>query len=272
MVAMSPTRSARLRLDELLVERGVVSTRARARALVMAGKVLVDGRPAVKAGHLCPRDCKLELRTPDHPYVSRGGVKLAGALDRFGIDVAGLVCADIGSSTGGFVDCLLQRGARRVFAVDTGNVLDQKIRSDSRVRYLANTNARYLREGQMAEPVQLLTIDLSFISVTKVIPVLIPLMADAGQLIVLVKPQFEAGRAEVGKGGVVRDVETTRRVLREICQCAHALRLSIRGLCESPIRGAEGNREFFLYLIHRPAHAMEIDPDAAIGSVLPVEE
>lgn len=238
----------------------------------MAGKVLVDGRAAVKAGHPYSRDCKLELKTPDHPYVSRGGVKLAGALDRFGIDAAGLVCADIGSSTGGFVDCLLQRRARRVFSVDTGNVLDQKLRADGRVKYLADTNARYLREGQLEEPVQLLTMDLSFISVTKVIPVLIPFMADAGRLVVLVKPQFEAGRADVGKGGVVRDVETIRRVLIEVCRCAHALHLSIRGLCESPIRGAEGNREFFLCLLHRPVDAMEIDPVAAIDSVLAVEE
>ncbi len=238
----------------------------------MAGKVLVDGRAAVKAGHLCARDCRLELKTPDHPYVSRGGVKLAGALDRFGIDVAGLVCADIGSSTGGFVDCLLQRGARRVFAVDTGNVLDQKLRADGRVKYIADTNARYLRLGQMDEPVQLMTMDLSFISVTKVIPVLIPFVADTGKLVVLVKPQFEAGRAEVGKGGVVRDVETIRRVLNRICQCADALHLSIRGLCESPIRGAEGNREFFLCLLHRPVDAMELDSAAAIDSVLAVEE
>ena len=241
----------RERLDDLLVARGLAATRARARAIIMAGDVLIDGQPAAKPGQPCRPDCDLALRTPDHPYVGRGGVKLAGALDRFGTDVAGLVCGDIGSSTGGFVDCLLKRGASRVFAVDTGNVLDDRVRNDTRVVYLKNTNARYLKPEDIGCPLDLITVDVSFISVRKVIPVLTELLASGGNILVLVKPQFEMDRAWRVRGsrdrkGIVREPETHRRVLTDVCRFVEESGLRIEGLVESPILGARGNREFFL--------------------------
>lgn len=247
--AVSETRPPRRsRLDELLVERGLAPTRARARALIMAGKVLVDGQPGRKAGELCATASVIALREPDHPYVSRGGVKLAGALDVFAISPNGLICADIGSSTGGFVDCLLQRGAARVWAVDTGDVLDDRLRPDPRIRYLPDTNARYLTPATIPEPVDLITMDLSFISITKVIPAVAPLLATGGRILGLIKPQFEAGRGRVGKGGIVRDTATIRDVLGAVITFARNAALDVVGLVESQIRGAEGNREFFVLL------------------------
>jgi len=236
----------RRRLDEALVERGIAPTRARARALIMAGLVSVEGRAADKAGAVCPPGARIDLKRPDHPYVSRGGVKLAGALDHFQISVAYLVCADIGSSTGGFVDCLLQRGAARVYAVDTGRVLDDRLRRDSRVIYLPDTNARYLQVEQLPEPVQLMTIDVSFISVAKILSALAPLLATGGVILALIKPQFEAGRRDVGRGGIVRDLGVVRRVLIDTCRAFAERGLVVRGLIESPITGMEGNREFFV--------------------------
>ncbi|MEW6363965.1 MAG: TlyA family RNA methyltransferase [Acidobacteriota bacterium] len=243
--------SARARLDDLVVARGLAATRARARAMIMAGDVSVDGQPAAKPGQLCRPDCDVALRTPDHPYVGRGGLKLAGALDRFGTEVAGLVCGDIGASTGGFVDCLLKRGASRVFAVDTGNVLDDRVRNDPRVVYLKNTNARYLKPEHVGCPLDLITVDVSFISVRKIIPALMGLLARDGKMLVLVKPQFEMDRAWRVRGsrdrkGIVREPETHRRVLTEIFRFMEESGLRIEGLCDSPILGARGNREFFL--------------------------
>lgn len=238
----------RARLDELLVERGLAPTRARARALIMAGNVIVDGQPGRKAGELCATASVIALREPDHPYVSRGGVKLAGALDAFAISPEGLICADIGSSTGGFVDCLLQRGAARVWAVDTGDVLDDRLRHDPRLRYLPDTNARYLTQAVIPEPLDLIAMDLSFISITKVIPAVAPLLATGGRILGLIKPQFEAGRGRVGKGGIVRDEATIRDVLRAVITFTRGAGLDTGGLVESPIRGAGGNREFFVLL------------------------
>ncbi len=248
MGKVHPMAIHRKRLDDVLVERGLAPTRARARALIMAGKVMVDERREDKAGHACPTNAVIGLIEPDHPYVSRGGVKLAGALDTFRCDVAGLVCADIGTSTGGFVDCLLQRGARRVYAVDTGNVIDSRLRTDERVIYLHDTNARYLAPDHFGREIDVITMDVSFISATKIIPALIPLLAPRGRMIILVKPQFEAGRPDVGKGGIVRDPSVLCRVLEDVARSAEQMGLLIEEICESPITGMDGNREFFLMI------------------------
>lgn len=264
----SARRVPRKRLDELLVERGIFETRARAQAAIMAGIVLVAGRPALKAGQPCAMDCDLSLREPDHPYVSRGGVKLAGALHSLHLDVTGMICGDIGTSTGGFLDCLLRCGARHVYAVDTGNELAHRLRGDSRITYLSDTNARYLKPDSFENAIDLFTVDVSFISVTKIVPALLPSLAPHGRLLVLVKPQFEAGRGCVGRGGIVRDVEIIRSVLRTTCAFAKGQGLAIQGMCESSITGARGNREFFLLLGSESTPDDVLDPDERIDVVL----
>jgi 23S rRNA (cytidine1920-2'-O)/16S rRNA (cytidine1409-2'-O)-methyltransferase len=241
--------AGRLRIDQLLVERGLAESRERAQALVIAGYVLVDGQKARKPGQAARRDSRVEL-IERLPFVGRGGLKLKGALDGFGIDVAGKVCVDIGSSTGGFTDCLLQRGAARVYAVDVGaGQLDWKLRNDPRVVVKEAVNARYLTPGDIGEPADLVTCDVSFISVTMILPALVRLLKPAGIMIVLVKPQFEAGRRQVGKGGIVKDPALHAAV------CAR-IEAAVRGygfqtaIMDSPILGAEGNREFLLYASH----------------------
>ncbi|MCX6634008.1 MAG: TlyA family RNA methyltransferase [Acidobacteria bacterium] len=241
--------AGRLRIDQLLVERGLAESRERAQALVIAGYVLVDGQKARKPGQAVKRDSCVEL-IERLPFVGRGGLKLKGALDGFGIDVAGKVCVDIGSSTGGFTDCLLQRGAARVYAVDVGaGQLDWKLRNDPRVVVKESVNARYLTPGDIGEPADLVTCDVSFISVTMILPALVRLLKPAGIMIVLVKPQFEAGRRQVGKGGIVKDPALHASV------CAR-IEAAVRGygfqtaIMDSPILGAEGNREFLLYASH----------------------
>jgi 23S rRNA (cytidine1920-2'-O)/16S rRNA (cytidine1409-2'-O)-methyltransferase len=240
------------RLDTLLVERGLVATRERARALILAGQVRVNGQPATKAGHAVQPEDEVTLDTPDHPYVGRGGVKLAHALDVFGISPAGRIALDIGASTGGFTDVLLQRGARKVVAVDVGHgQLDWKLRSDPRVVVMERQNARTLTPHQLPEDARhfaLITIDVSFISLRQILPVLPPILEDGGDVVALVKPQFEAGREEVGKGGIVRDEEVHKRVVDEVTAAARALGLQSTGVVESPITGMEGNREFLLHL------------------------
>jgi 23S rRNA (cytidine1920-2'-O)/16S rRNA (cytidine1409-2'-O)-methyltransferase len=233
------------RLDLLLVSRGLAPTREKAQALILAGLVEVDGRRADKAGASVAEDAGVRVLGPPHPYVSRGGVKLAAALDAFGVDPAGRVCLDVGASTGGFTDCLLQRGAARVYAVDVGHgQIDAKLRGNSRVVVREKVNARNLSREDVPEPVSLAAMDLSFISARLVIPAVLPLLDRGGTLIVLVKPQFEAGRREVPRGGVVRSDETRRRVVREIGEFARGLGLEALGAIESPIRGARGNVEF----------------------------
>ena len=239
----------RLRIDQLLVERGLAESRERAQALVIAGYVLVDGQKARKPGQAVRRDSHVEL-IERLPFVGRGGLKLKGALDGFGIDVAGKVCVDIGSSIGGFTDCLLQRGAARVYAVDAGaGQLDWKLRNDPRVVVKEAVNARYLTPGDIGEPADLVTCDVSFISVTMILPAVVRLLKPAGIMIVLVKPQFEAGRHQVGKGGIVKDPALHAAV------CAR-IEAAVRGygfqtaIMDSPILGAEGNREFLLYASH----------------------
>jgi len=234
------------RLDRLLVERGLVESREKAQALIMAGDVLVDGRKAAKPGQSVAADAALELLARP-PYVSRGGYKLAAALDQFHIDPASRVCLDAGSSTGGFTDVLLQRGAARVHAVDVGaGQLDWKIRNDPRVVVHEGVNARLLGPAEIGEPVDLLVMDVSFISATLVLPAVAPLLRAGGEMVILVKPQFEVGKGQVGKGGIVRDPELHRAACERVRAAVEALGFRT-ALMESPITGAEGNKEFLLY-------------------------
>jgi 23S rRNA (cytidine1920-2'-O)/16S rRNA (cytidine1409-2'-O)-methyltransferase len=242
-------KRGRKRLDQLLVERGLTESRAKARALILAGQVLVNGQKGTKAGEEVIEDSRLEV-LERFPYVSRGGTKLQAALDHFGIPVEGRICLDVGSSTGGFTDVLLQRGAARVYAVDVGvGQLDWKLRKDPRVVVREGVNARYLTPGALGEQVDLAVCDVSFISVTLILPALVPLLKDDGGMVILVKPQFEVGRGQVGKGGIVRDPALHEAACARIAEAVRALGFEA-GLVESPIRGAEGNKEFLLYARH----------------------
>ncbi len=237
------------RLDVLLVERGLVESREKARALIMAGQVLIDGRRAGKAGHTIPRESRVEL-LDRLPYVSRAGKKLEAALDKFAIDVAGRTCLDVGASTGGFTDCLLQRGARRVFALDVGSgQLDWKLRNDPRVVVREGINARYLKPEEIGEPVDLAACDVSFISVTLILPPVAALLGEFAEMVILVKPQFEVGRGQVGKGGIVRDPALHTAACERVESAARELGFRTE-LMDSPILGAEGNKEFLLYARH----------------------
>jgi 23S rRNA (cytidine1920-2'-O)/16S rRNA (cytidine1409-2'-O)-methyltransferase len=242
------------RLDAALVARGLTQSRERARALILAGRVRVNGEAVSKAGAPVTPDAHVTLIEPDHPYVSRGGVKLAHALDVFGIEVAGRMALDVGASTGGFTDVLLRRGAPRVVALDVGHSqLDWKLRSDPRVIVFERLNARALTPDHLpadARAFDLVTMDVSFISVQHILPALVPLLLPEADLVVLVKPQFEAGREEVGKGGLVHDPAVHTRVIAEAAAAANALGLTRVAMTESPITGTEGNREFFLHLRH----------------------
>jgi 23S rRNA (cytidine1920-2'-O)/16S rRNA (cytidine1409-2'-O)-methyltransferase len=242
----------RLRLDVALVERGLAPTRARARALILARQVLLNGEPAGKAGDPVKPSDELALAAPDHPYVGRGGLKLAHALDAFAVDVTGTRALDIGASTGGFTDVLLQRGAATVVALDVGHgQLDWKLRNDPRVIVIERLNARYLSADQLpagSVPFGVVTVDVSFISLRYILPVIPPLIDRDAHVIALVKPQFEAGRAEVGRGGIVRDPALHQRIVDEVIAAANQVGLTRHGLVESPIEGAEGNKEFLLHL------------------------
>lgn len=242
------------RLDTILVSRGFAASRERARALILAGQVRVDGRIVSKAGASVATDAEVALAQPDHPYVGRGGVKLAHALDAFGIDPAGALALDVGASTGGFTDLLLRRGAARVVALDVGHgQLDWRLRNDPRVVVIERTNARALTLADLpadARSFDIITIDVSFIALAQVLPAIVPRLGARGHLVALVKPQFEAGRAEVGKGGIVRDEAVQARVVEDVAAAANRLGLVRVGTVESPITGAEGNREFFLHLEH----------------------
>lgn len=258
---MSPAtaKAPRVRLDQLLVERGLVETRSRAQALVMAGKVAVgegdSARRDRKPGDLIPPGTPLSVLERE-PFVSRGGHKLAAAVDAFGIDPTGRVCLDVGASTGGFTGVLLQRGAARVYALDVGRgQLAEPLRQDPRVVSMERTNARTLTETSLPEPVSLITFDVSFISLALVLgPAAACLRSGGGDLVPLVKPQFEAGRGDV-KGGVVRDASVHRAVLERIAAVAQDLGLGTRGVIASPIRGPEGNREFLAHLAPGPSCA-----------------
>lgn len=237
------------RLDKLLVDKGLVQSRERARALILAGEVLVNGRVVDKAGEMVDASAGISLKGKDIPYVSRGGLKLEKALDEFKIDVAGKVAMDVGASTGGFTDCLLQRGAIKVYAIDVGyGQLDLKLRNDPRVVNIERQNIRYLEREIIPEPIDMATIDASFISLTKVIPKVLEFLKDNGELIALIKPQFEVGKGEVGKGGVVRDEAKQMAVVEKIKGFCEEMGLAVIGVIESPILGPKGNREFLIYL------------------------
>jgi 23S rRNA (cytidine1920-2'-O)/16S rRNA (cytidine1409-2'-O)-methyltransferase len=238
-----------VRIDRLLVERGLVPNRELARRLVMAGEVLVGDRPVTKPGAEVADDAALRLRTPASPYASRGGEKLAGALDAFGIDPTGLLALDVGASTGGFTDCLLRRGARGVIAVDVGyGQLAWKLQQDPRVTVIDRTNVRHLEPAQLPEPADLATVDVSFISLAKVLPAVAACVRTGGSIVALVKPQFEVGRSRVGKGGVVRDDAARADAVAAVRAAAEALGLIVQGEAESVLPGPKGNREVFLWL------------------------
>ena len=238
--------STRKRADLLLVERGLFDSRTQAQAAIAAGQVTANGEPVRKPSDTLAIDCVLRA-APAHPWVSRGGVKLAHALDHFGLDPAGRTCLDVGASTGGFTDCLLQRGAARVYAVDVGyGQLDARLRADPRVVVREKVNARALSGADVPEPVELAVADVSFISLRLILPAIAPRLALGAAVVVLVKPQFEAGRGEVPRGGVVKSEETRRRVVGEIEAAGRELGWAVVGSVESPIRGARGNAEFLV--------------------------
>ena len=235
----------------MLVERGLAASRSRAQALIMAGLVTSGERKVAKAGDMLAEDAPIEVKGKDHPWVSRGGVKLDHGLTHFGLDVAGMVALDVGSSTGGFTDVLLARGAAKVYSVDVGtNQLAWKLRQDPRVVVHEQTNARHLNAEVIPEPVDIIVCDASFISLTKVLEAALGLAKPGALLVALVKPQFEAGRAEVGKGGVVRDPEVHERVCAEARAWVESRGWRVVGVTESPITGPEGNKEFLLGAIN----------------------
>lgn len=239
----------RERIDLLLVKRGLAPGRERARALILAGKVVCGDQLVEKAGTRVDESAEIRLKGDDIPFVGRGGLKLEAALKTFSLEVAGRVAIDIGASTGGFTDCLLQHGARRVYAVDVGyGQLAWSLRNDERVVVLERTNIRGCTRKDFAEPLDLAVIDLSFISLTKVLPVVAELLLPASPVVALVKPQFEVGRGEVGKGGIVRDEAKRRAALDKVRAGAGACGFVCRGAMDSPITGQKGNREYLLYL------------------------
>ena len=238
----------RERIDRLLVERGLAESRTKAQALVMAGVVLAAEQRVDKPSEKFAVDVPIRLKeTAESRFVGRGGLKLEAALKHFSIDVTNLTCLDVGASTGGFTDCLVQNGARRVVAIDVGhNQIDWRLRNDSRVEVREGVNARYLTRDDFFDQFDLITVDVSFISVTKVLPALVPLIKKDGRIIVLIKPQFEVGKGEVGKGGIVTDPAQHDRVITEVNLVAESLGLDISGVIPSPIQGADGNTEFLV--------------------------
>lgn len=238
----------RERIDKILVERGLAESRAKAQAMVMSGVVLVNEQRVEKPSAQFGADSRIRVKRADDPtsrYVGRGGLKLEAALREFQLDVSGFICLDVGASTGGFTDCLLQNGAHRVFAIDVGhNQIDWQLRNDPRVEVREGVNARYLQPEDFPTKFSLAVIDVSFISVTRVLPAVAPLLGDGGAVVILIKPQFEVGRGEVGSGGIVRDQAKRLRVVEEVNQSAVALDLRVVGVIESPIQGADGNVEF----------------------------
>lgn len=245
-------RTPNERLDKLLVDLGLVQSRDRARALILAGKVKVDGRIADKVGSRVAVDAAVELDRPDHPYVSRGALKLVAALDAFALDPNGARCLDVGASTGGFTDVLLRRGAVHVTTVDVGyGQLDWSLRSDPRVTTIERTNFRHMQPGDLPSDFDLVTIDVSFISLELILPVCLHFLAPTGEIVALCKPQFEVGKGEVGGGGVVRSEEKRRAAIDKVIAAATALGFDVTGECESPVHGPKGNIETFLRLTRR---------------------
>ena len=246
----------RERIDKLLVDKGLAESRTKAQALVMSASVLVDeqlvNKPSEKFS--AEANIRIKARADSHGYVGRGGVKLEAALRAFGLDLSDFVCLDIGASTGGFTDCLLQHGAGRVVAVDVGhNQIDWKLRNDTRVEVREGVNARYLSPGDFDTRFDLVTIDVAFISATKILPAVVPLLKNGGRIVTLIKPQFEVGKGEVGKGGIVKDPAQHQHAIQDVNAAAESLGLIVQGLIESPIKGADGNVEFLaLYALPVP--------------------
>jgi len=237
------------RLDKLLVEKGIVQSRERARALIMAGKVSVEGNRIDKPGVQINIDVQLKLQGGDSSYVSRGGEKMEGALKAFGIDPKGMVVMDVGASTGGFTDCILQKGAKKVYAVDVGyGQLAWRLQKDPRVVNLEKKNIRYLQREEVPEEIDLILIDTSFISIEKFLPHLLGFLKKESAILSLIKPQFEVERGEVGKGGVVRDKALHEKVIERVSNFTRGLGLKVLGVTESPLLGPKGNKEFFIYL------------------------
>ena len=246
---MTNAMKAKDRLDKVLLDRGLVKSRERARALIMEGKVLVAGNTVTKAGTNVPMDSEISLKGDDVPYVSRGGLKLEAALDFFGIDPAGLIAMDIGCSTGGFTNCLLKKNASKVYAIDVGyGQFDWSLRNDPRIVLLEKTNIRYLEKETVPEPVDIVVIDVSFISLLKVLPRCGEFMSADGVILALIKPQFEVGKGKVGKGGVVRDEIQRLSAAQKVREGAEEIGFRSRGLFESPVKGQKGNVEYFIYL------------------------
>ncbi len=237
------------RFDKLLVEKGIVQSRERARALIMAGKVAVGGKRIDKPGTPIEVDAQIQLQEGDSAYVSRGGEKIEGALKAFGIDPQGMIVMDVGASTGGFTDCILQKGAKKVYAVDVGyGQLAWRLQKDPRVVNLERRNIRYLQREEVQEEMDLVLIDTSFISVEKFLPHLLGFLKEGGTILGLIKPQFEVGKGEVGKGGVVRDKALHEKVMDRILTFSRGLGLKVLGIAESPLLGPKGNKEFFIYV------------------------
>jgi 23S rRNA (cytidine1920-2'-O)/16S rRNA (cytidine1409-2'-O)-methyltransferase len=237
------------RLDKLLVENGMVQSRERARALIMEGRVTVDGQALEKPGTVVKVDGHLQIRGEDLPYVSRGGLKLEAALKAFEVNPEGKVVIDVGASTGGFTDCVLQKGAKKVYAIDVGyGQLAWRLQKDPRVINLERRNIRYLKTEEVSEEADLILVDTSFISIEKFLPHLKGFLKEGGDLLCLIKPQFEVGKGEVGKGGVVKDSKLHQKVIDRICQFCRGLGLNVGGVIESPLLGPKGNKEFFIHL------------------------
>lgn len=257
------------RLDSALVERGIVSAREKAKAVIMAGQVYVNNQKADKAGMDVSDEDKIEFRGEALKYVSRGGLKLEKAMEAFSLEGAlrGKVCMDVGASTGGFTDCMLQNGAAKVYAIDVGyGQLAWTLRNDPRVINLERTNVRYVTREQVPDPVDFSSIDVSFISLTLVLPVVCQLLGPQGQIVCLVKPQFEAGREKVGKKGVVRDPRVHLEVIQKVVGFAHAAGVGVRGLTFSPVKGPEGNIEYLLYLDKGVSHCL-VSPEEIAACV-----
>jgi 23S rRNA (cytidine1920-2'-O)/16S rRNA (cytidine1409-2'-O)-methyltransferase len=261
-------KTEKQRIDLLLAERGYAPSRERAQGLILAGKVFVNGRMTDKAGTKVSVDAEIEVKSPDHPYVSRGGLKLRGALDAFEINPQGMTALDVGCSTGGFTDCLLQSGASKVFALDVGKgVLDYKMRTDPRVNVIEGLNARYLQYENVGEAVDIIVVDVAFISLTLILPNLGALLRDNGILLPLVKPQFEVGKDEVESGGVIRSKEKHITVLEKIMRCGVENGYDCLGAVPSPIEGQKGNREYFLFFRKTERTPLPLSADDIIKSV-----
>jgi len=255
---------AKTRLDVVMTERGLSESREKARAIIMSGQVFVSGQRADKPGTPVAEDAEIEVRGSVCPYVSRGGLKLEKALAYFGVDPTGYVCSDSGASTGGFTDCLLQKGASKVYAIDVGyGQLAWKIRSDPRVVTMERTNIRYVTPEQLGEPLDLSVVDVSFISLKLVLPVIAALLKPEGQVLCLIKPQFEAGKENVGKKGVVRDPAVHAAVITSVCAFAQEIGFGVRNLTFSPVKGPEGNIEFLAHL-RRGAKSVPQDISALV--------